>query len=996
MSYIGSAYLNIVPKFDGLSASVEKELGSVSTSGFEGKVQSGFNRAGMFAGAFAAVTQRAMAVVSSSVGDAVSRVDTLNNYPRIMESLGYGADIAENSINKMSERLSVLPTRLDTMASSVQGLTVVTRDLTKATDLGLAVNDMLLSSGANQQMVNSAQEQFRQILAKGKPEMQDWKSLLQTAPGQIDQVAKAMLGVNATAQDLYSYLGGGEKGAYYPEHIQEFIDTIIRLDSEGGEGFASFQQQAENATNGIATSMANTQNAVVRGIGGILDKIGQDRISGVFSDIKGGINDTFSIVQNVVADALPYMEDIYSTAKGLAPKIAEIGGAFLVYKGVSGILSGISGGFINLKNSLKTMGPSTVIGVLAGITAFAITTMNDMNKAQKDFEKTTIGVADAVDRAKNLDAYAGYFTDIATNSNAARKSLDDLRQSQIDHADAIITNTDNAEAQISQLNSAKSIIEQYIGQTDLSTEAQGRLHWALELVNEQFGLTLGSQEVLQGFYEDQEGAVHNLREELENLVETKKKEIKMNMLTENLTEAYQMEEDAAEEYGQLRAQTDLAKRDAMLDALQKMPRGEIGSQIEQEYREAQASYETEFGDFEKSIEKLNSAKKTRTNYEEMLGDLSKAASEAATELDKWAEKAGVDFQKVLENNGHGATMAMLKEDLAEVSANTEQLSNLAPDELLKIADAYDGTVQSIAGVLKELGVDTDTAKTDIATAAEDIANTIRGLAPDIERSLGVIDIDILSRKLAEAGVSIETLSSLSSEELAALAESCQYNVDAMVTALTAVSTFTIGDKTFYVSDDGTVSDGIIQLGELNGFTLDDHHYYVTDDGTVMEEQNEVAKLRDAITRVPDSKTTKFTADTSSAIWSINNLETRIKNINGKQVTIMSGTVPLIKSQNAEGGIRYHADGAFIATKATPLDIVGEAGAEAIVPLTNRRYSLPFATLIAELVAEANNGTPQVIDKSVTINGLEITGRSGEEANEAFREMFERLGWLENA
>ena len=35
----------------------------------------------------------------------------------------------------------------------------------------------------------------------------------------------------------------------------------------------------------------------------------------------------------------------------------------------------------------------------------------------------------------------------------------------------------------------------------------------------------------------------------------------------------------------------------------------------------------------------------------------------------------------------------------------------------------------------------------------------------------------------------------------------------------------------------------------------------------------------------------------------------------------------------------------------PLDIVGEAGAEAIVPLTNRRYSQPFADIIADSVTD---------------------------------------------
>lgn len=52
---------------------------------------------------------------------------------------------------------------------------------------------------------------------------------------------------------------------------------------------------------------------------------------------------------------------------------------------------------------------------------------------------------------------------------------------------------------------------------------------------------------------------------------------------------------------------------------------------------------------------------------------------------------------------------------------------------------------------------------------------------------------------------------------------------------------------------------------------------------------------------------------------------------------------------ASGGIRTHADG-FIANRrgpGVPLDIVGEDGAEAIIPLTNKRYTRPFADTVAE-------------------------------------------------
>ena len=130
-----------------------------------------------------------MSAVSSHVDSAISRFDTLNNYPTVMQALGYSAADADSSISKMSDRLQSLPTRLDDMVSLVQGLVTTTGDLGKATDVGLALNDMLVAAGASTQLSSAAMEQFRQILAKGKPEMEDWRSLTSAMPGQMDQLA---------------------------------------------------------------------------------------------------------------------------------------------------------------------------------------------------------------------------------------------------------------------------------------------------------------------------------------------------------------------------------------------------------------------------------------------------------------------------------------------------------------------------------------------------------------------------------------------------------------------------------------------------------------------------------------------------------------------------------------------------------------------------------------------------------------------------------------
>ena len=103
MASIGSAELLIVPKFDGLSGKVNSALSGVDTTpsgrkmgkGVSDGVASGLGglvKGGAVMGVFSAVTSKAMDLVASHVGSATARLDTLKNYPKVMESLGVSSD----------------------------------------------------------------------------------------------------------------------------------------------------------------------------------------------------------------------------------------------------------------------------------------------------------------------------------------------------------------------------------------------------------------------------------------------------------------------------------------------------------------------------------------------------------------------------------------------------------------------------------------------------------------------------------------------------------------------------------------------------------------------------------------------------------------------------------------------------------------------------------------------------------------------------------------
>lgn len=96
--------------------------------------------------------------------------------------------------------------------------------------------------------------------------------------------------------------------------------------------------------------------------------------------------------------------------------------------------------------------------------------------------------------------------------------------------------------------------------------------------------------------------------------------------------------------------------------------------------------------------------------------------------------------------------------------------------------------------------------------------------------------------------------------------------------------------------------------------------------------------------------------TASNIWSVSGA---IGSLAGKTVDVVTNYVKRYIEQNfAAGGLRYHADG-MILNRATWIggrDIAGEAGAEAIIPLTNRRYVAPFAETVADFINQpSSNG-----------------------------------------
>lgn len=280
--------------FDSKTKGVTASLSSITKG-----VVAGLGITKAFSAAWGAVTK--------NMDSAIDRFDTLNNFPKVMSNLGINIDDSQKSIDKMSESLVGLPTTLDEGALAVQRLTSKNGDIKRSTDLFLAMNNAILAGGAPAQIQSSALEQLSQAYAKGKPDMMEWRTLMTAMPAQLKQVATAMGYVDADA--LGKDLREGNVS------MDKFMETIVRLNSEGLPGFQNFEEQARNSTGGVRTAITNMNSRITQGVTAMIESVDKG-----LKDAKlGGIAKVFETIGNTVR----------STLKGLAPHIVKVIG-FLV------------------------------------------------------------------------------------------------------------------------------------------------------------------------------------------------------------------------------------------------------------------------------------------------------------------------------------------------------------------------------------------------------------------------------------------------------------------------------------------------------------------------------------------------------------------------------------------------------------------------------------------------------------------------------------------
>lgn len=314
---------------------INRELGNMEGSGNRAAIGIGKIMAAL---GLTAVVAKGIGMVRDALDGAIARYDTLNNFPNVLQLMGFDAEESSKAIAKLSDGIDGLPTTLDSVASTTQRIATLTGDLDGAVDTTLALNNAFLASGSSTADAQRGLEQYVQMLSKGEVDLAAWRTLQETMPVALNKTAEAFGFTGRSAQnDLYDALKEGDIT------FDQFNEKVISLSTATG-GFADM---AREGSKGIATSWQNMKTSIVKGVADVIGAIdealgGTGSIADIIDGMKDRVKSAFSTIVSVIPPVVQGLVSVYNALKPWVPLLASVVAGFVAFGVINSIISGVS------------------------------------------------------------------------------------------------------------------------------------------------------------------------------------------------------------------------------------------------------------------------------------------------------------------------------------------------------------------------------------------------------------------------------------------------------------------------------------------------------------------------------------------------------------------------------------------------------------------------------------------------------------------------------
>lgn len=365
------------------------------------------------------------------------------------------------------------------------------------------------------------------------------------------------------------------------------------------------------------------------------------------------------------------------------------------------------------------------------------------------------------------------------------------------------------------------------------------------------------------------------------------------------------------------------------------------------------------------------AEQTVSNYEAEVANTSVAMSDLEGKMKS--------AQDELDKNKQALEDAAKAEE--EYNKRTETVTSDVTGNMKKLSDAFtelggdDAGFNAMAEGLDAIHVSAEELNKVDMTALASGFDSANGSMAQIIATLeaGGVQMNTWNAALEQAPGAAQNMSTLTAAAFNAMYTMAGGDINATMTLIAGLDSYQVGDKTFYVGDNGSVTDSQGKVYDLKT-DIDELPDEVkakvgVDNSDAKKKTKEVDSALDK-TGKKNPKPKISASDSASA--TIANVNRKLNLLNGKTATTYIRTVTTnVPKGQATGGmnsrpvIPKHASG-YIATGPTLTNQgwIGEDGVEAVanwatggavVPLTNKRYMLPIADAIADGMSRRGGG-----------------------------------------
>lgn len=253
-------------------------------------------------------------LISSSVGSAMNRIDTMDQFNRTMELMTGSTDTAAEALDRVNTAVKGTAYGLDVASSAVQGFVSSGKDVNESIDTVANWGDALATFGqASNENLNSVSVALQKMSNSGKVSMENIRMLTDRGIPALEIFA------DATGQTVSEVTGTMSKGEL---SAQEFLDAMNRAFTEGTERFPAVVGAAKEAGASWSATFGNMRAAVTRGVQSIITSIEDGRaksdlpgMKNAVSNFGRGVEKTLKIVAKATGFAAEHFEAFASVAE---------------------------------------------------------------------------------------------------------------------------------------------------------------------------------------------------------------------------------------------------------------------------------------------------------------------------------------------------------------------------------------------------------------------------------------------------------------------------------------------------------------------------------------------------------------------------------------------------------------------------------------------------------------------------------------------------------